>query len=192
MADRTRPAVDPSPIAGWGAFAALALVILVADQLTKAWVDGSFDLASPFGQPGQPGGPTPVLGELVRIAKTYNDGGIFGLLGSAAPVLAAASLGVIAVIVIVQARQGRGDPLLTLALGLLLGGALGNLIDRVRFGHVIDWVDTGIGSVRWYTWNIADAAISVSIVLLLVHAMLGDRLGRLVGRGTGPTGDTAR
>ncbi|MFN8623951.1 MAG: signal peptidase II [Chloroflexota bacterium] len=167
----------------WPVFGGLALAVLVVDQLSKAWVDGTFALASPFAQPGTPGAPTQVLGDLVRIAKSYNDGGIFGLAGSSALLLAAASLIVIAIIVAVEARQGRNDPLLTVALGLLLGGALGNLIDRLRFQHVVDFVDMGVGGDRWYTWNVADAAISVAIVLLLIHGFFGDRLGSLTATG---------
>lgn len=172
-----------SAFPAWPVFGGLALLVLVLDQLTKAWVDASFALASPFAAPGTADGPTAVIGDLVRIAKSYNDGGIFGLAGDSAPILALASIGVIAVIIWVEARQGRDDPLLTVALGLLLGGALGNLVDRLRFGHVIDFVDMGIGGDRWYTWNIADAAISIAIVLLIVHAAAGHRLGRLTAAG---------
>jgi len=57
------------------------------------------------------------------------------------------------------------------ALGLLLGGALGNLLDRVRYGSVIDFVDMGIGAWRFYTYNVADAAISTAIVLLVAMAL---------------------
>ena len=176
------PTAGRSALAWWGAFGAIAGAVVIADVLSKAWIDAGFPLASPYAPVGAPGGPTPVLGDLVRIAKGYNDGGIFGLLGSTAPILAAASVAVIGIIVLVQARQGRGDPLLTVALGLLLGGAIGNLLDRVRFGHVVDFVDMGIGGLRFYTFNVADAAISVAVVLLLAHGILGDRLGRLTGR----------
>ena len=65
---------------------------------------------------------------------------------------------------------------MTVGLGLLLGGALGNLIDRARFGHVIDYVDVGIGTARFYAFNVADAAISIGILLLIVAALLGDRV----------------
>jgi signal peptidase II len=182
----TRSAARRPGSASWAVFGGLAAIILVADQLTKTWVDASFALAAPFAPEGSAGAPTPIVGDLVRIAKTYNDGGIFGLAGDSAPVLAAASIVVIAIIVAVQARQGRGDPLLTVALGLLLGGALGNLMDRIRFGHVIDFMDTGLGGQRWYTFNVADAAISASIVLLLIHGVFGERLGRWTGSGGGP------
>jgi signal peptidase II len=60
---------------------------------------------------------------------------------------------------------------MTLTLGLLLGGAVGNMVDRLRLGYVVDFVDGGIGSVRWYTFNVADAAISLAILLLLFAAL---------------------
>ena len=66
---------------------------------------------------------------------------------------------------------------MTITLGLLLGGAMGNLIDRLRLGYVIDYVDTGLGANRWFTFNVADAAISLAIVGLILMTILGDRLG---------------
>jgi signal peptidase II len=78
------------------------------------------------------------------------------------------------------------------ALGLLLGGALGNMLDRLRLGYVLDFVDVGIGDLRFYTFNAADSAISCAIVLLLLSAVLPgrfvlDRLDRRRPRG-GPAG----
>lgn len=158
-------------------FGGLAAVVAISDQLTKNWVDSSFALATTGPPVSGFARPTPVLGEFVRIAKGYNDGGIFGLFGDSALVLGAASLIVIALIVLYQARQGSANgPLLSVALGFLLGGAVGNLIDRIRHGHVIDFVDMGIGDLRWYTFNVADASISTAIVLLIGLSLLGDRL----------------
>ena len=95
-----------------------------------------------------------------------------------APILAVASLVVIGILVVVQARSGpRASWLTTVALGLLLGGAIGNLIDRIRYGYVIDWVDMGIGDWRFYTFNVADSAISIAIVLLLLTAIFGRQAG---------------
>ena len=154
----------------WSLFGLTAGVVVVADQLSKAWVEAEFELG-----PATP--PTPVVGDLVRIAKGYNDGGIFGLFGDSATVLGLASLAVIALIVVYQFRQGAtSGPVLSLTLGLLLGGAVGNLIDRVVHGHVIDFVDMGIGTLRFYTFNVADSAISVAIALLLALSLLGDRI----------------
>jgi signal peptidase II len=164
----------------WLVFVAIAATVLFSDQLTKVWVDANFALAYPQPIPGY-ALPTPIIDGFVRIAKSYNSGVIFGLFDNTLPVplLAVASTIVIALIVIYHWREGlRSHWLLTVALGLLLGGALGNLGDRINFGHVIDWVDMGIGDMRWYTFNVADAAISTSIVLLLVVGLFGERLVR--------------
>jgi signal peptidase II len=164
----------------WLVFAGLALFVVVADQASKFWVDAAFPLA--WSHQALPGlaAPTPILGDLVRIAKSYNSGGLFGLFNAGAPVLAVASIVVIGLLVYVEGRNiagrmERGSMLTTLAFGLLLGGALGNLIDRIRLGAVIDWADMGIGDLRWYTFNVADAAISLSIVTLLLAAFLQSR-----------------
>ncbi len=169
------------------AFIAIAVAVVVADQIVKASVDAAFPLASVRGAGGGFAEPTPLLGDFVRIAKTYNEGGLFGLLGGAAPLFALASLVVIGGIVVYGLRSvGRTSPLLTVTLGLLLGGAVGNLVDRLRFGHVIDFVDMGIGMWRWYTFNVADAAISIAIVGLIATGIVGDRPLRSVHRRPSP------
>ncbi|HWH36567.1 MAG TPA: signal peptidase II [Candidatus Limnocylindrales bacterium] len=152
----------------WLAFAGLAALVVAADQLTKAWVHANL-------VPGRP--PVEVVGDLVRFVYGQNRGGIFGLFGDSATLLGLASTFVIALIVVYMAREGtRSHWLLTVALGLLLGGAIGNLIDRLRLAYVIDWVDMGIGEMRWYTFNVADAAISGALLLLIVITLLGERL----------------
>ena len=153
----------------WALFAGTAAVVVVLDQLTKAWVDASFVRAAD-------GGSSPLLGDLVRISKVYNDGAIFGFLDASAMIMAVLTVFVVAGVLWYEWRHGSGlGPLVTIGLGLLTGGAIGNLIDRVRFGHVIDFVDMGIGDTRWYAWNISDAAVFLGIVALFVAALLGDR-----------------
>ncbi len=160
----------------WALFVGSAGAVVLLDQLSKAWVDGSFELDSRVIPAGHPGAPTEVFGDLVRIAKTYNDGAIFGFLDASATLMAVLSVLVIAGISWYEWRHGAGaGPLVTLGLGLLAGGAVGNLIDRVRFGHVIDFVDVGIGDVRWYAWNVSDAAVFLGICALFAAALLGDR-----------------
>lgn len=146
----------------WALFLGLAVTILVADQLTKSWVIASIE----------PGSAIRLLGDLLRLVHSRNDGALFGMFGSgsAIPVLAVASTVVIGLIVWYHAKSGR-NLVLSVALGLLLGGALGNLADRIRLGYVVDWVDMGIGDLRWWTWNVSDAAISLAIVLLLLIAL---------------------
>jgi signal peptidase II len=181
----------------WVLFVGLAAVVVLLDQATKLWVDASFDVASRAIPAGQPGGPTEVIGDLLRIAKTYNDGAIFGLFEAVAPIMAALSLLVIGGITWFEWRHGAAaGTLVTVGLGLLLGGAIGNLIDRVRIGQVIDFVDMGMGDARWYAWNISDAAVFVGILVLFAAALLGDRAagrGSAAGRSRtgGPSQDGA-
>lgn len=173
----SRPWLSPAARSRWALFGGLAAMIVIADQLTKLWVAANFPETSVSIPAGTPGGPTQVLGDWVRIAVTHNNGGIFGLVGSSAVLLGLASLFVIAFIVVYEARVGIvSHPILSLALGFLLGGAVGNLIDRLRLQYVVDWVDTGIGNVRWYTFNVADASISIAIVLLIAISLFGERL----------------
>jgi signal peptidase II len=146
------------------AFFGLAVAIIVADQLSKAWIVASF----PFGEPVE------VLGAWVRIWYVANTGALFGLFRDQAAIFAALSIAVIALIIWYHGRAVAGSgALATLALGLLLGGAVGNFVDRIRLGHVVDFVDMGIpDGWRFYTWNVADAAISTSILLLLLMAIV--------------------
>jgi len=106
----------------WALFVGLAVVVVLLDQATKLWVDASFDVASRAIPAGQPGGPTEVVGDLLRIAKTYNDGAIFGLFEAVAPIMAALSLLVIGGITWFEWRHGAAaGTLVTVGLGLLLG-----------------------------------------------------------------------
>jgi signal peptidase II len=157
---RTRPSARR-----WILFGALAAAIVVGDQLLKAWIVGN--LAEGEG--------LVILGDWLRIVHWRNTGILFGMLPRSGGAFAIVSLVVAGLIVVYHAKAGRGL-LVTLALGLLLGGAIGNLFDRVRYGNVIDFVDMGIGAWRFYTYNLADAAISTSIVLLVLMSVF-PRLG---------------
>jgi signal peptidase II len=151
-----RPAGEPR----WAAFLALAAVVVVLDQLTKAWLTSFL----------APGESVDVIGDLVRLVHGQNNGGLFGLFRGQALPFALVSLVVVGLIVAYHARAGRST-YLSITLGLLLGGALGNLIDRLRLGYVVDFVDAGLGDLRWYTFNVADAAISFAILLLLAASI---------------------
>ena len=144
----------------WPLFVALAAAVVVADQLSKAWVRANVDAERPLR----------IVDDYLRIVILHNAGALFGLFQGQAPLFAAVSLGVMALIVAYHARTGYAL-VMSVALGLLLGGAIGNVIDRLRFGYVLDFVDAGIGDLRWYTFNVADSAISLSIVLLVLVAL---------------------
>jgi signal peptidase II len=153
--------------ARWILFLALAATIFTLDQVTKAW------LVSLLPAEGQ---RLSVIGDLARLVNSHNSGALFGLFKDQALLFGLVSVGVVAMIAWYHGSSGR-NTLLSVALGLLLGGALGNMFDRLRLGYVVDFVDIGIGDLRWYTFNVADAAISCAILLLLLSALLPARFG---------------
>jgi signal peptidase II len=150
----------------WGLFLGLAALVVVADQLTKAWLVSTLE----------PGERLSVVGDLLRLVHGQNDGAIFGLFRDQALLFGIVSLVVVGAIIWYHRSAGR-SALLSVALGLLLGGAIGNMIDRFRLGYVIDWVDAGIGDLRFYTFNIADAAITGAVLLLILIAFLPSPAG---------------
>lgn len=161
--------VDGSSVKGGGvraganraAFLGMAVLVLVADQVSKAWLVSTIS----------PGGVLTVAGDLVRLVFSQNSGALFGLFRDQAIVFGLVSLGVVGLIVVYHGRSVRSH-YLSIALGLLLGGALGNMADRLRLGYVVDWIDIGIGELRWPTFNVADAAISTAIVMLVLAAIV--------------------
>jgi signal peptidase II len=164
------PSIDPEPVPAqapvrishhWVAFLALAGGIVVADQLVKQWVVTRVTYGSVM----------PILGDYIRIWHVHNTGALFGLFRNQAVLFAALSIGVVALIVWFHGRSVVTNGwFATIALGLLLGGAVGNLADRIRLGYVVDFVDMGVGDLRFYTYNVADAAISAALVLLILMA----------------------
>jgi signal peptidase II len=161
----------------WPLFIALALAIVAVDQLAKALVTGAL----------APGQSVDVIGDLVRIVFGQNSGALFGLFKDNAAMFGAVSLVVVGLIVAYHARA-TPSLYLTITLGLLLGGAIGNMVDRLRLGYVVDFVDAGIGRTRFYTFNIADSAISLAIVLLFVAAI---RPSLIDGAGSRKRGSSA-
>ena len=139
-------------------FALVALVIVVCDQLLKLWIVANY----------KPETPSPVVGDWLRVDFTHNAGGLFGVFQNSAGLFALVSLGVVAFIVAFEYRSGWSNWLVTLALALLLGGAIGNFVDRIRLGYVVDFADLGIGAWRWYIFNVADSAVTVSIGAFLL------------------------
>jgi signal peptidase II len=150
----------------WFVFFGLAAVVVIADQLAKAWLVSILD----------PGERLDVIGDFVRLIHSQNSGALFGLFKDQAILFGIVSIGVVALIVWYHGSSGR-NLLLSVALGLLLGGALGNMLDRLRLGYVVDFIDLGIGNIRFYTFNVADSAISGAILLLLLLALV-PALGR--------------
>jgi signal peptidase II len=146
---------------------AVALVVFALDQLTKWVVTGSLALNRI--------GDQLVLLPVFNLTYTENQGISLGLLNATNPVgrwmlVAMTSAIAIAVAVWIGRERNRIDQA---ALGLVLGGALGNILDRVRFGYVVDFADLHFGTFRpFLVFNVGDAAISIGVVILLLRAFL--------------------
>lgn len=147
----------------------LAVTVVALDQVVKAWILGGLHLAMGF--------PRPIWGPL-RLTLVENPGVSFGLFQSDAAwtrwALAAFSL-IVAIALAFWARRAD-KPYTGLALGLIIGGAVGNLIDRVRIGVVVDFVDVTALYFPW-VFNVADSAITVGILLLLAEGLFQPRSG---------------
>jgi signal peptidase II len=146
--------------AHWLVFVGIAAAVVILDQLTKAWIVSNVS----------PGEVIEVIGDFARLILSQNSGALFGLFRDSALLFGVVSLAVIGLIVAYHARAGR-SLYLSIALGLLLGGAIGNLMDRLRLGYVVDFVDIGIGDLRFYTFNLGDSAISLAILMLIAAAI---------------------
>ncbi len=144
----------------------IGLSVLALDQLTKWIVHTSL----PLGGPSQP-----FLGEYVRWTYIHNAGAAFGLLEGNRWFFVAVSLISALVILYLAARGGHRRLASLVALGLILGGAVGNLVDRLWLGVVIDFVDVGIGANRFWIFNVADSGISVGVGLLALLMLLEGR-----------------
>jgi len=137
--------------------AGLVGVVVLLDQLTKAWVVAS--LAD---------GPRSIIGDTVELRLSRNPGSAFSLLTGFTPLLAV--LAVVVAVVLVRVVGRTTDPVMIVALSLVLGGAVGNLADRVfrapgfLRGEVVDFVRVG----AWPSFNVADSAVTIGAVLLVV------------------------
>lgn len=147
----------------------LAIVIVLADQVTKL-------LAMEYLRDG-----AIALAPSLNLALAFNTGAAFSLLADAGGwqnlFFVVVALVVSVVIFMMMRRLGASDKQVAIALMLVLGGAIGNVIDRVRLGYVIDFIDVYYRHWHWPTFNVADSAITVGAILLVLDA-LGITLGR--------------
>jgi signal peptidase II len=150
----------------WG----VGLVVLAADLVTKYLAE--LMLARHL--------PLPVIGDVVQLRLVYNQGAAFGIHLGAYSRWIFLTLAVVALVVLgSMVRTARpGDRLRIWALGLVCGGAAGNLVDRIRSADgVVDFLDVGLGPWRWPTFNVADSAITVGAVALAISLWLEGRAG---------------
>jgi len=151
------PPEEPARRSARGPLTVAAVIVLV-DQLTKIWAVGALS-----------DGPVRVIGTLLQFRLTRNPGGAFSLLTGLTPVLAI--LAIVMVVYIVRTTWRTTDMVMAYSLALVLGGAVGNLVDRLLRspgflrGEVVDFIKIP----NWPTFNIADSAITIGVILIAIR-----------------------
>ena len=149
---------------------ALALVLVIADQFTKVLVLGSFQL-----------GDSRVVTSFFNLVRVHNAGAAFSFLADASGWQRwfFTGLGVAAAVLIVwMLKNHAGQRLFGFALACILGGAIGNVIDRVLYGYVVDFLDFHWAGMHFPAFNVADSAISIGAICLILDELLRVRRGR--------------
>jgi signal peptidase II len=153
----------------------LVIVLLLTDCATKRAVEHRLTV----------GQPRPVVGEVVRLTLSYNTEAVMGLpVGgrSSRLVLSALAIAALVVLGLLYHRTPSSERLRIIGIALVVGGAIGNLLDRIRSSAgVVDFIDVGVANVRFWTFNVADTGITAGAVLLLL-ALVGKTNGRGLSR----------
>jgi signal peptidase II len=145
-------------------FAAVAILVVVLDQISKAMVLRWIPLFDSI----------VVIPGFFNLTHVHNPGGAFGFLAKNGAfwrhwLFLGASFFALGILLYFYHRTPRSLPWLSFSLALIFGGAIGNLVDRLRFGEVVDFLDVYISHHHWPTFNVADSAVSVGIVIFIIH-----------------------
>ena len=169
MTESTSPAAPPAPGArgGKAAWLGLAAIVIAADQLTKWLVVQHFELYERM-----------EIHALLNLTRVHNTGAAFSLLGDQAGWQRWLFIGLaiavsIAILIWIFRLPRRGHHWLAAALALVLGGAIGNVIDRINIGYVIDFIQVHWQDAYFPTFNVADVAISIGAFLLICDSLFG-------------------
>lgn len=164
------PTPTPTPdvrqggaIRRWAALLIPAAFVVLIDQVSKAWVLANFTL-------GQTYAPIPALEPYFALTLSHNTGAAFSLLPQGGDIFLIIGLAMTAGIVLFYRRMPPAHWGMRIALGLVLGGTLGNALDRLEFGHVIDWVLLRLPGVISNASNLADHAIVLGIGYLIISS----------------------
>ncbi|MBW1867420.1 MAG: signal peptidase II [Deltaproteobacteria bacterium] len=142
--------------------------VVALDQMTKALVLKTMALYHSI----------PVISGFFNLTHIRNPGGAFGFMARQGPgvrafLFLAVSFLAIILLFYLYRKIPRSYQWLSAGLALIMGGAMGNLIDRIRFGEVVDFLDFYAGAYHWPAFNVADSAVTVGILVLLIHMVLG-------------------
>ena len=156
------------PSMGVRLFVLIVGIVVVLDQITKLLVLAGMPLYHSI----------PVIPGFFNLTHIHNPGGAFGFMAAGHPGLrnllfiGVSSLAM-AMLIYFYRNTPNTHPYLAAALAMIFGGAMGNLIDRLRFGEVVDFLDVYIGAYHWPAFNVADSAISIGIGIFILHVVLG-------------------
>ncbi len=160
-----------------------AILALVLDQLTKLWIVANVADKSPIS----------IISGFARLRYTENTGAAFGFFQGWTSLLSVAAI-IIIVVIVLSASKVSANPLSMVALGLVTGGALGNLVDRLRLGYVVDFIDVyglrlPINNVHYTfpVFNVADSAITVGAILLMATLIFGKESPQTTSASGSPT-----
>ncbi len=141
----------------------IAIIAIIVDQLTKYWIATGMER----------GDQISVIGNFFLITSHRNQGAAFGILQNQRWFFVVVTLiVVVAIIWYIQKVKSQPDKLLPVALSLVLGGAIGNFIDRARMGEVVDFLQFNFGSYTFPIFNVADSCIVVGVALIIIDALL--------------------
>jgi signal peptidase II len=151
----------------WTRWLWVSLAVVVADLATKAWITAAFAY-----------GESREITPFFNLVLVHNKGAAFSFLADAGGwqrwFFTAVTI-VISAAIVAMLRRQRGSRLFALSLALVLGGAIGNLYDRVSLGHVVDFVQLHVRGHYWPAFNVADSAISVGVALLVWDSLRGEK-----------------
>ena len=144
----------------------IIVAIIALDQWSKWAIKTSFNLYQ----------SKPVIQDLLHFTYVTNDGMAFGLsFPGGKHVLLIMTILLTGFIVGFLWKEKNGHPLIKYGLALILGGAIGNLIDRLLYGKVVDFLDLMIGNFHWYIFNIADSSVTIGMILFIIHSIYVER-----------------
>lgn len=166
---------DKSP-AAWPRWLALSAAVAAADLATKAWASSAIEA-----------GEVRVVTPFLNLVLWHNPGAAFSFLAGAGGWQRWFFIGVtvaVSAVLVIMLRRSGANRLLAAALALVLGGAAGNLWDRVTLGHVVDFIQLHAAGYYWPAFNVADSAITLGVVLILWDGFLEARAARRTGGGS--------
>lgn len=156
----------------------IAAAVIIADQLTKALIRQNLAL-------GEAWAPIPAIGDFFRFLYWQNRGAAFGTLQNAGPVLTVVRIAIAIFIIVFYQKAEIKDTLMKVALSLMLGGAVGNLIDQFSLGFVTDFIAVG----RYPIFNVADSCVTIGVGLMLLDMLIKEKNGSKTDPETKPGGD---